>query len=56
MIDFTEIADGEAWELFARDFLSELGFPETAPIAVLMLEKVYWFGPRKRKYPGLPNL
>jgi hypothetical protein len=26
MIDFTEIQTGEAWELFARDFLSQLGF------------------------------
>jgi hypothetical protein len=26
MIDFTEIVSGETWELFARDFLSELGF------------------------------
>lgn len=26
MIDFTEISDGETWELFARDFLSEIGF------------------------------
>jgi hypothetical protein len=32
MIDFTEIQDGETWELFARDFLSELGFfIETSP-------------------------
>jgi hypothetical protein len=26
MIDFTEIQNGEVWELFARDFLTELGF------------------------------
>ena len=26
MIDWTEIADGDTWELFARDFLSETGF------------------------------
>jgi hypothetical protein len=26
MINFTEIQDSEAWELFARDFLSEIGF------------------------------
>lgn len=26
MIDFAEIRDGEAWELFARDFLQEMGF------------------------------
>ncbi|WP_132254377.1 restriction endonuclease [Methylobacterium segetis] len=26
MIDWTEIADGDTWELFARDFLSEMGF------------------------------
>ena len=26
MIDFKEISDGETWELFARDFLTELGF------------------------------
>ncbi len=26
MIDFKEILDGETWELFARDFLTELGF------------------------------
>jgi len=32
MIDFTEITDSETWELFARDFLSELGFHiETSP-------------------------
>lgn len=32
MIDFTEITDGETWELFARDFLAELGFfIETSP-------------------------
>lgn len=26
MIDFSEIQDGETWELFARDFLQEMGF------------------------------
>jgi len=26
MIDWTEIPDGDQWELFTRDFLSELGF------------------------------
>jgi hypothetical protein len=26
MIDFKEIKDGETWELFARDFLTEMGF------------------------------
>lgn len=26
MINFKEISEGETWELFARDFLSELGF------------------------------
>jgi hypothetical protein len=26
MIDFTEVQNGEEWELFARDFLTELGF------------------------------
>jgi hypothetical protein len=26
MIDWTEIPDGDTWELFARDFLAELGF------------------------------
>jgi hypothetical protein len=26
MIDFQEIQNGETWELFARDFLTELGF------------------------------
>lgn len=26
MLDFTEIADSDTWELFARDFLSALGF------------------------------
>lgn len=26
MIEFNEIPDGESWELFARDFLSEFGF------------------------------
>ncbi len=26
MIDFKEIADGDAWELFARDFFSQIGF------------------------------
>ena len=32
MIDFTEIQDGETWELFARDFLQEMGFfIETSP-------------------------
>jgi hypothetical protein len=32
MIDFTEIKNGEKWELFARDFLSENGFYiESAP-------------------------
>lgn len=32
MIDFKEIQEGETWELFARDFLSELGFfIETSP-------------------------
>jgi hypothetical protein len=32
MIDWTEISDGDTWELFARDFLSELGFEvELAP-------------------------
>src|SRR5689334_6215141 len=33
MIDFKEIPqDGEYWELFARDFLTELGFTiETSP-------------------------
>lgn len=32
MIDFSEIKDGETWELFARDFLTELGFfIETSP-------------------------
>lgn len=32
MIDYTEIQNGEMWELFARDFLSELGFfIETSP-------------------------
>src|SRR5690242_12676952 len=25
MIDWTEIPDGDSWELFARDFLAELG-------------------------------
>ena len=33
MIDFKEIpADGEVWEMFARDFLAETGFQiETPP-------------------------
>lgn len=32
MIDWTEITDGDSWELFARDFLSEMGFVvEIAP-------------------------
>ncbi|MDR3522061.1 MAG: hypothetical protein P4L54_10670 [Acidocella sp.] len=26
LIDWTEIPDGDSWELFARDFLAELGF------------------------------
>jgi hypothetical protein len=26
MIDWREIADSDTWELFARDFLAELGF------------------------------
>ena len=26
MIDWTEIPNGDSWELFARDFLAELGF------------------------------
>jgi hypothetical protein len=26
MIDWREIADADTWELFARDFLAELGF------------------------------
>ncbi len=26
LIDWTEIPDGDSWELFARDFLTELGF------------------------------
>ena len=26
MIDWKEIPDGDTWELFARDFLVELGF------------------------------
>jgi hypothetical protein len=26
MIDWTEIADADTWELFARDFLAEIGF------------------------------
>src|SRR4051812_29856694 len=26
MIDWTEIANGDSWELFARDFLAALGF------------------------------
>lgn len=26
MLDFKEIADGETWELFARDFLKQMGF------------------------------
>lgn len=31
MIDFTEIQSGEVWELFARDFLAELGLAVESP-------------------------
>src|SRR5262245_34570582 len=32
MINFKEISDGETWELFARDFLTQLGFfTESSP-------------------------
>lgn len=31
MIDFKEIGDGESWELFARDFLKELGYTIEVP-------------------------
>lgn len=31
MIDFCEVANGETWELFSRDFLTDLGFSVAEP-------------------------
>jgi hypothetical protein len=37
MLDFKEISSGEEWELFARDFLQQIGFyVESSPVMQLL--------------------